>query len=108
MARYIEPAIHLEINLPATTRVLFLTLATLVVGLQLGILFLLTTYRYKEGKYLSNHLKRIKILYNFDRFVGHASQGVPDVPKYRLCHGVTKGPDERSENVTNLIVAILV
>ena len=47
------------------------------------------------------------ILYNFDRFVGHASQGVPDVPKYGRCHGVTKGPDERSENVTNLIVAIL-
>ena len=47
------------------------------------------------------------VLYNFDRFVGHASQGVPDVPKYGRCHGVTKGPDERSENVTNLIVAIL-
>ena len=47
------------------------------------------------------------ILYNFDRFVGHASQGVPDVPKYEHCHGVTEGPDERSENVTNLMVAML-
>ena len=37
------------------------------------------------------------VLYNFDRFVGHASRGVPDVPKYGHCHGVTKGPDERSE-----------
>ena len=37
------------------------------------------------------------ILYNFDRFVGHTSRGVPDVPKYGHCHGVTKGPDERSE-----------
>ena len=59
----------------------------------------------------SNHgghvqIKPRDILYNLDRFVGHASQGVPDVPKYGRCHGVTKGPDERSENVTNLIVAI--
>ena len=27
-----------------------------------------------------------KLLYNFDRFVGHAPQGVPDVPKYGRCH----------------------
>ena len=47
------------------------------------------------------------ILYNFDQFIGHTSQGVPDMPKYGQCHGVMKGPDERSENVTNLIVAIL-
>jgi hypothetical protein len=26
-----------------------------------------------------------QILYNFDRFIGHVSQGVPDVPKYRCC-----------------------
>ena len=49
----------------------------------------------------------MRLLYNFDRFVGHTSQGVPDVPKYEHCHGVTEGPDERSENVTNLMVAIL-
>ena len=48
-----------------------------------------------------------QVLYNFDWFVGHVSQGVPDVPKYGYCHGVTKGPDERSENVTTLIMAIL-
>ena len=33
--------------------------------------------------------------------------GLPDVPKYGHCHGVTKRPDDRSENVTSLIVAIL-
>jgi hypothetical protein len=49
----------------------------------------------------------MQLLYNFDRFISHASQGVPDVLKYGWCHGVTKGPDERSENVTNHIVAIL-
>ena len=41
--------------------------------------------------------KLLNVLYNFDQFVGHTSGGVPDVPKYGHCHGVTKGPDERSE-----------
>jgi len=27
------------------------------------------------------------LLYNFNRFVSHASHGVPDVPKYEWCHG---------------------
>ena len=37
------------------------------------------------------------ILYNFNRFIGHGSQGVPDVPKYRCCHRSWRGPDKRSE-----------
>src|SRR5882762_7573892 len=42
-----------------------------------------------------------KVLYNFDRFVGHRSQRVPDVPKYGRCHGSWRGPDKRSNIVTH-------
>jgi hypothetical protein len=37
------------------------------------------------------------VLYNFDQFTGHKSQGVPDMSKFGSCHGSWRGADEKFE-----------